>query len=355
MAPPRRSEKNRLPAGRPKRRLAEASGPTGREKGAPTKKADPLPRHLHPELATLVDAPFDDERWLFEIKWDGFRAITSVDRKGGVAMESRNGKDFLARFPALSSIGASFVSPPVVVDGEIVAFDEEGKSSFQRLQNGANAKLTYVVFDVLYAGGRDLRAEPLEARKKILAKILHRSAKDVILSTHVVGTGKALFAEARARGLEGVVAKRRDAPYVEKRTRDWLKIKAQLEQECVIVGYTEPGGSRAGFGSLILGLYDHGRLVPCGNVGTGFDAKSLSSLRKKLASLETVVSPLAGSPPPRTRARAHWVSPTLVAQVRFTEWTHDGAMRHPAFLGIRDDKRPRDCHRERTRPASEVA
>jgi bifunctional non-homologous end joining protein LigD len=317
------------------------------------KQSDPIPHVVHPELATLVDTPFDDEQWLFETKWDGFRAITMVDAEGRVTMTSRSGKDLLTRFPQLASIGASFTKRPVVVDGEIVAIDQEGRSSFQRLQNGANAHLTYIVFDALYAGGRDLRQEPLEKRKVVLDRIVNPAARDVRVSRHVVGNGTELFQVARARGLEGIVAKKRDAPYIEARTRDWVKIRAQLEQECVIAGYTEPGGARTGFGSLILGLYEHGRFVYCGNVGTGFDGKTLTLVGKKMKGLETATCPFPRAP--KTRTRAHWVKPTLVAQVRFTEWTRDGSMRHPSFLGLRDDKQARDCHRERPLPAAEVA
>ena len=314
---------------------------------------DPLPRTIHPELATLIDAPFDDDGWLFEIKWDGFRAVTTVGPRFEVTMTSRNGKDLLARFPTLASIGRSFSGAPLVVDGEIVAVDEQGRTSFQRLQNGANAKISYAVFDLLYAEGHDLRDKPLEERKALLARLVDRNAENVILSSHVRGEGTRLFEVARAEGLEGIVGKRRNAPYVEGRTRDWVKIKAQLEQECVIAGYTEPGGGRTGFGSLVLGLYDHGKLVHCGNVGTGFDQATLASLFRRMKKLETRTCPFAKRPPSRTPA--HWLAPELVAQVRFTEWTRDGSMRHPAFLGLRDDKDPRECHRERPREVSEVA
>lgn len=339
---------------------AERAVSKGVKKRAPAKKAagrtsagkDPIPRVTTPELATLIDAPFDDDDWLFEVKWDGFRAIATIDADRRVHLASRNGNDLLARFPKLESIGAAFGGLPVVVDGEIVAFDAEGRSSFQRLQNGAGAKISYAVFDVLYAEGRDLRGEPLDARKEVLERIVEGAAKDVVVSKHVVGKGKELFAAASGQGLEGIVAKRRASPYLEKRTRDWLKIKALLEQECVIVGYTEPGGGRTGFGSLLLGLYERGKLVFCGSVGTGFDAKMLASLSKKMKQLETKSAPFAK--PPKTKTPAHWVAPKLVAQVRFTEWTRDGSMRHPAFLGLRDDKRPQDVHRERARPAAEV-
>ena len=319
------------------------------------RRTERLPRVVQPELATLVDAAFDDDDWFFEIKWDGFRALTTIHEDGRVEIVSRNGKDFLARFPELASLAQSFTDAPIVVDGEIVALDAKGNSSFQLLQNrmGAKARVRYVVFDVLYAGGRDLRAEPLEKRKEVLARIVRPRARDAVYSAHVVGKGTALFADAQARGLEGIVAKRRSSPYLEKRTRDWLKIKVELEQECVVAGYTAPGGARQGFGALVLGLYEGGRFVYCGQVGTGFDASTLRMLMAKLAPLAARESPFAL--PPKTRTAVQWVRPELVAQVRFTEWTNDGAMRHPVYLGLHDDKSPRDCHRERPLPVLPVA
>jgi bifunctional non-homologous end joining protein LigD len=317
------------------------------------RRAVALPVIAQPELATLIDAPFDDDAWLFEIKWDGFRAIAAVHEDGRVEMTSRNGKDFLARFPELSTLRQSFTSAPVLVDGEIVALDAKGDSSFQLLQNrlGAeHAQVRYVVFDCLYAEGRDLRSEPLEARKEVLRRVLREDAREAAYSTHVVGKGKALFAEAQSRGLEGIVAKLRSSAYVEKRTRDWLKIKAQLEQECVIAGFTAPGGTRQGFGALVLGVYEGGQLVYCGNVGTGFDAATIQALLAKLRPLVVPASPFAAAP--KTRTAARWVRPALVAQVRFTEWTNDGSMRHPVFLGLRDDKAPEDVHRERPLPSA---
>jgi bifunctional non-homologous end joining protein LigD len=348
-----RSGEGRLSQYRAKRRFDATPEPSGSARRGGGSRPDPLPAVIHPELATLIDAAFDDDGWLFEIKWDGFRAITTVDGHGRVTMKSRSGKDLLERFPQLRSIGEAFESRPVMVDGEIVVLDGEGRSSFQGLQNAASAHLTYIVFDALYAEGRDLRDEPLEKRKEILDRLVRSAARDVRISRHVVGKGTELFESARARALEGVVGKKRDSRYVEKRTREWVKIKAQLEQECVIAGYTDPGGARSGFGSLILGLYERGRLVYCGNVGTGFNARTLASLGAEMSALETRMSPFAS--PLKTRAPAHWLKPELVAQVRFTEWTKDGAMRHPAFLGLRDDKKAKDCHRERPLPTSEVA
>ena len=314
-----------------------------------------IPQVKTPMLATLIDAPFDDEAWLFEIKWDGFRAVCTVREDGTVTLTSRNGKDFLPRFPSLEGLAASFKEAPIVVDGEVVALDAKGRSSFQRLQGVMKAtrpRLTFVVFDVMYAQGRDLRGETLETRKAILESIVVKGSRDVLYSKHVVGTGKALFAAAESAGLEGIIGKRAASTYEERRTKDWVKIKAQKTQECVIAGWTEPGGARSDFGSLILGTYEKGVLTYAGNVGTGFDHASLAGIMKKMRPLAIDRSPFAV--PPKTRTRAHWVKPMLVAQIRFTEWTSDGSMRHPAFLGLRDDKKPTECTRERAVPVKEV-
>jgi bifunctional non-homologous end joining protein LigD len=326
----------------------------GAKKSARRARAEPVPRVTQPMLATLIDAPFDDDAWLFEIKWDGFRALCTVDAEGEVALTSRNGKAFLPQFPALAGIAASFSDTPVIVDGEIVALDAEGKSSFQALQNRLGKSppaVTFIAFDVLYAEGKDLRGEPLETRKEVLERIV-KKGMDVVYSAHVVGEGKHLFEAAEARGLEGIIGKRRDSTYAERRTRDWVKIKAQHTQECVIVGWTEPGGARHDFGSLILATYEKGALRYAGNVGTGFTRESLGTLMKKMQKLALDTCPLAARP--RTRTRAHWVKPSLVAQIRFTEWTNDGSMRHPAFLGLRDDKKPEECSRERPRATEAV-
>ncbi|MDP9151664.1 MAG: non-homologous end-joining DNA ligase, partial [Myxococcota bacterium] len=312
-------------------------------------KADPMPRVFQFEKATLIDAPFDDPDWLFEIKWDGFRALLTVHEDRKVDLVSRNGKDLLGRFPQLAKLGERIASAPAVIDGEIVVLDANGKSSFQRLQNfqgAARPRATFVAFDALYAEGRDLRTQRLEQRKEVLARLVRGGSSNVLLSEHVVERGRALFESAQRQGLEGIVGKRRDSVYLGKRTRDWVKIKAQLEQECVIAGWTEPSGSRAAFGSLVLGLYEKGRFVYCGNVGTGFDAATLRAVAEKLEPFASGECPFGRGSKIKMRTRVHWVRPALVAQVRFTEWTDDGAMRHPTFLGLRDDKSPRDCHRE---------
>ncbi len=338
-----------------------ASGKKSAEKKALTRaKRDKLPVISTPMLATLVDEPFDDDEWLFEIKWDGYRAICTVHEDGKIELVSRNGLDFLAKFPQLRDLAGAWTTLPIVVDGEIVSLDAQGRSSFQRLQEslasrGSAAKnapgLAFAAFDVLYADGRDLRKRPLEERKQILEHSI-ADGDLVMYSKHVEGHGCALFAQAQQRHLEGIIGKRRDSAYVERRTRDWVKIKAQLVQECVIGGYTEPRGSRSGFGALLLGLYDGKKLYYVGHAGTGFNTKVLASLSKELKKIERKTSPFANKVEANTTP--HFVEPKMVAQIRFTEWTRDGVMRQPAFLGLRLDKTPKSCKRERAIDADEV-
>jgi len=317
-------------------------------------KADPIPRSISPMLATLADAPFDDPAWLFEVKWDGFRAIASIDAEGNVTLTSRNGLDLLKRFKELESIGAAFRSLPVVVDGEICALDEQGRSSFQALQQvdmnvrgKGRPPLTFVAFDVLYADGRDLRALPLEERKTKLEKLIVPD-RGVLYSKHIIGRGKDFFALAQREGLEGIIAKRRDSPYRMSRSRDWFKFKAKHEEEFVIGGWTEPKGSRKEFGALLLGYYEGDALVFAGQAGTGFNQKLLREIGAELRKRERKTSPFAELP--KMKPAPHFVKPELVAQIAFAEWTHDGLLRQPVFLGLRTDKSARDVRRERAQP-----
>jgi bifunctional non-homologous end joining protein LigD len=319
------------------------SKPTARHAAARRRSSvqrDPLPHPKALMLATLVDEPFDDPDWLFEIKWDGYRALCTVD-DGKLSLVSRNGLDMLARFPDLAALSTAFASVPVMVDGEIVSLDARGRSSFQRLQESQKkpAGLTYAAFDLLYADGTDLRLKPLEERKALLERLIHDDGV-VLYSKHVVEQGKALFENARKRGLEGIIGKKRSSTYQERRSRDWVKIKTGYEQEFVVGGWTDPKGSRRGFGALLLGVYQKGALRYVGSVGTGFSTKLLTELSARLRKMERKTSPFANDVD--VRPRPHWTSPELVVEVRFSEWTRDGYLRQPAYLGLRPDKSARE-------------
>ena len=319
---------------------------------AAERKIAPLPKIAQPMLATAIDEPFDDPKWLFELKWDGYRALARIERDGSVHLTSRNGNDFAGKFPELAAMAGAFSERPLIVDGEVVVLDSKGRPSFGALQerldrfgraDPGKRPVTFVAFDLLYGNGRDLRREPLEARKAALEAIL-TGAGPVMYSKHVIGDGRKLFELARERGLEGVIAKRRAATYQERRTRDWLKIKTHLRQECVVGGWTEARGSRKHFGALLLGVYEKGKFVYAGSVGTGFDERKLAATAAKMKPFARVTSPFAE--PPKTDTPAHWLKPQLVAEVSFTEWTRDGLMRHPVFVALREDKAPREITRE---------
>ena len=333
---------------------------TPAKRRAAARTLEPLPEIASPMLATAVDTAFDDPAWLFELKWDGYRAIVTIDRDGKVTIASRSGKDFTPNFPELRALAASFTERPLILDGEIVVLDAEGRASFGALQErldrfGRNAPekspVTFVAFDLLYGNGRDVREEPLERRKEILASLLTGEGP-VMLSKHVTGDGKKLFDLAEARGLEGIVGKRRTSRYVSRRSKDWVKVKALVRQEVAIGGWTEARGSRKHFGALLAGVYENGDLVYAGSIGTGFDAKKLAAIAAKLAPLERKTPPFSVSP--KTDTRAHWVTPSLVAEVTFTEWTRDGSMRHPVFVALRVDKDPREIVRERPASAAKI-
>jgi len=297
-------------------------------------------------LATLVEQPFDDKGWVFETKWDGFRLVTEK-RDHAVRLWSRNGIDVTTKYavllPALQKIDGS-----CVIDGELCALDAHGRSRFQLLQNALNKKATllYVVFDVLFMRGKDIRKKPLLERKKILRALL---PSDPVLhySEHVAEFGLREFAKAKRLHEEGVIAKRAAGLYHSgKRTREWLKFKAVHEQEVVIVGYTEPRRSRKYFGSLVLAVRDNvkKRWVYAGHVGTGFDQAELKSLYVAMQPLRTSKKPFEQEV--RYEGATTWLFPKLVGEVKFTEWTSGDEMRHPVFLGLRTDKRALDVIRE---------
>ena len=297
-------------------------------------------------LATLVDAPFDDKAWVFETKWDGFRLITEK-RGDTVRLWSRNGIDVTQKYPMLLP-ELQRIEGSCVVDGEICALDAYGRSRFQLLQNALNkkARLLYVVFDALFVDGKDIRGKPLLERKKILKALLPRNPL-LRYSEHVAEFGKKEFAKAQRAQEEGVIAKRAAGIYYSgKRTREWLKFKAVHEQEAVIVGYTAPRRSRKYFGSLVLAVRDQAKKawVYVGNVGTGFDQAALKSLYETMQPLRTDKKPFAQKV--KQESAITWLIPKLVGEVKFSEWTTDGEMRHPAFLGLRTDKKAPDVIRE---------
>jgi bifunctional non-homologous end joining protein LigD len=318
---------------------------------APKTKGSALPDFVEPELATLTDeAPAGDE-WLHEMKFDGYRILCRVD-DGRVRLLSRRENDWTDRLPDLVRAASALPVRRALLDGEIAVALPGGHTSFQALQNlmsgvRGGGRLTYFVFDLLHLDGEDLGALPLEERKRRLAEILAAGGTDpIVYSDHVVGSGPAFYAEACRKGLEGILSKRRDAAYRPGRGRDWLKVKCRHEQEVVIGGYTPPQGSRVGLGALLVGVHDEeGRLQYAGKVGTGFSDATLEELTRRLKGLEQQGRPFASSPPGADRA--HWVRPALVAQVTFGEWTSDGRMRHPSFLGLREDKAAREVVREK--------
>jgi bifunctional non-homologous end joining protein LigD len=303
-------------------------------------------------LATLTDKPFDDPEWVFETKWDGFRAI-AVARPGHAALYSRRGHDISQKYPSICQALAA-IKQAAVLDGELVALDQHGRSRFQLLQNaGRNSvRLLYCVFDLVYLDGKDLRGKTLLERKAELKRILPKSPL-LLYSDHVVGEGIKAFKRAARAGEEGVIAKLANGRYHSgTRTRDWLKVKASQEQEVVIVGFTAPKGERRFFGSLLLAVRDGNTWRYAGRAGTGFTHASLRELYDKLTPLVTKTKPVAEKVP--SEATTTWVKPKLVAEVKFTEWTEGGEMRHPVFLGLRTDKKATEVTRELPKPLREA-
>ena len=307
-------------------------------------------------LATLSERPPADKGWLFEIKFDGVRVLAA--RQGEqVELYGRSGQLITGRYPDLVRSLLALPAEHFVIDGEIVALDENGRPSFQRLQprmaltdpreiESAAARIPVegVFFDCLALDGYDLRRLPLTQRKECL-RLFVPPLGSVHYVDHVLEHGQAFLEAAAEQRLEGIVAKKASSPYTGSRSRDWIKIKCQRRQEFVIGGYTDPQGSRGFFGALHVGLYDGTRLVYISKVGTGFDQAGLKSLWEKLQPLTRVTPPFDTGAIPRGKSY-HWVEPKLVCDVRFTEWTRDGGIRHPIFLGLRSDKRPEDCRRE---------
>jgi bifunctional non-homologous end joining protein LigD len=304
-----------------------------------------LPEMMKPQLATLVkEAPHGDA-WLHEIKYDGYRILCRID-DGEVQLVSRNGLDWTSRFPSLADAARDLPVKNGWFDGEVVVQKPDGSTSFQALQNvlneGSEADLAYFLFDVPFCNGRDLRDTPLVERKKLLEKLVPRKGP-IRYSDHIEGRGEEVIEHACEHELEGIISKLRDSKYRSTRTRDWVKVKCARRQEFVIGGYTDPSGSRVGFGALLLGVQESGRLVYRGKVGTGFNSESLRNLKLKLEKIKRDKSAFAN--PPRERG-IHWVEPRLVAEVAFTELTEDGSIRHGSFQGLREDKSAKEVVEE---------
>jgi bifunctional non-homologous end joining protein LigD len=320
-------------------------------------------------LATLVDEAFNNEEWLFEIKWDGYRAIAFVEADK-LRLVSRNQNDLTKAYPELHELPQHINARTAILDGEIVALDEEGRPSFSLMQQrtgvgegGRRIRRTrddipvvYYAFDLLYLDGYNLMSIDLEERKDLLTSIL-ATGDCLRFSDHYVGRGIDLLQAAAARNLEGIVAKRRRSCYEQKRSGEWLKIKITRRQECVIGGYTDPRGARENFGSLVLGLYDDQRhLIHVGHAGSGFTGQSHAEMWKRLEKLKVTRSPFYGKV--ESTRPVHFVKPELVAEIKFGEWTHEGEsrtvkMRAPVFQGLRFDKKPEECRFEVPVPTEE--
>ena len=305
----------------------------------------PAPDHAGAMKAVLTDARFSDPAWIFERKLDGIRCIAIRSGKQ-LRLLSRNDLSLAGRYPEVAGALAAAPRERFAVDGEVVAF-AGAQTSFARLAERGHRRVAvhFYVFDVLWLDGHDVRDLPLRTRKRLLRAAL-RYEDPVRLTPYRNGDGEALFAEACRRGWEGLIAKRADSPYRETRSRDWLKLKCEQGQELVIGGYTAPKGSRTDFGALLLGYYDDGKLRYAGKVGTGFDQVTLRDIAGRLAPLRRETPPFDDAGEIREK-RVTWVEPELVAQVGFTEWTRHGRLRHPRFLGLRDDKPAREVVRER--------
>lgn len=308
--------------------------------------------HYKPQLARLVKQAPDGPDWLHEMKYDGYRIGCRI-RRGAISLISRNGKDWTAAFPEVVEAARELGVRDALIDGEIAIVLRDGRTSFQELQNafsgGPRRGLVYFVFDLLHAGGETIAARPLEARKEALLRLVGRptARARIHYSEHVVGAGPRMFEESCRLGLEGIISKRRDAPYKPGRADTWLKTKCVRRQEFVIGGFTDPEGSRQGIGALLVGVNDaKGRLGFAGKVGTGFTAATARSLRQQLERIEQTTTPFDPKPEGWLGRNAHWVAPKLVGEVAFSEWTTDGRIRHPSFQGLRQDKRPSAVVRE---------
>ena len=304
-------------------------------------KRDPFPETVKPMLATLSDKPFNSKDWIFEIKWDGYRVITR--KKGNeIHLSSRNQLSFDNKFSSIRS-ALKAVKGSAVLDGEVIAVDEKGNPSFQKLQNFQKTgigTIAYYVFDLLWYDGYSLKELPVIERKDLLKGIIPEM-DNVFFCEHIEEKGKELFRQAKKMGLEGIIAKEKSGKYYENsRSTGWLKIKTVEAMEAVICGYTAPRGSRKFFGALILGVYDKNELVYIGHTGTGFNYSNQEDTYKLLQKYVTGSSPFTD--PPKPNAPVTWLKPKLVCEVKYSEMTEDRILRHPVFMRMRNDKKPQE-------------
>src|SRR3984893_10622882 len=328
--------------------------------GAVRAPMPPMPKGVPVTLAQLQERPFSDPNWVFEIKWDGVRAIAQIE-KGRTTLWARSGRDITKEYPEFQDLASHFRAANAIVDGEIAALDQDGRSDFQKLQNRLGVQnpsqnlmhsvpVNYYFFDLPYADGLDLRNAPLVKRKELLESVLIANEK-IHYSEHIPEQGKALFDAASEKGLEGIIGKQKDSPYLGTRTSSWVKIKIVKELDAVIAGYTAPRGSRKYFGALVLGLYDQRELKFIGSVGTGFDEKNQKSVFDRLQ--EFLDSHCPFREVPKLREEVQWVKPDLVSRVKYGNWTEDSHLRVPVFLSLRKDRAPEECTFEEARPPRE--
>lgn len=340
----------------PERKARKSARTPGAAVEVADRKPSRMPARVEAQLATLVDTAPDGDEWLSEMKFDGYRGLCRIAR-GKAAIFTREGLDWTARWPVLAHALARLPVDDAWIDGEVVALDQDGNISFEALQHYADGeqqqaggmRLALYAFDLPYLNGHDLRALPLIQRKRLLRELIPGADEEGLLlySEHIVGRARDVFNHACRHGMEGIVAKRLDAPYSGRRDRNWLKIKCERRQEFVIGGYTDPAGRRSGFGAILVGVHDEkGELRYAGRVGTGFDERLLGSLLKKFKALEQDGPAFANPPGGQQRRGVHWIAPELVAEVRFAQWTSAGILRHGAFIALREDKKPRDIVRE---------
>ncbi|WP_092048368.1 DNA ligase D [Planctomicrobium piriforme] len=326
----------------------------GRLKGIKGARKAPFPAELKPQLATLVSAAPDGDAWLHEMKFDGYRLLAHL-QDGQVRLMTRNGNDWTKKFAPLAKAVGLLPVESAVLDGEVVLLREDGKPDFQRLQNALKASdsadFVYYLFDVPYCNGHDLRAARLIDRKQVLESLLKQvdPGNDGMLrySDHIQGAGADVLRQSCRHELEGIVSKQLDSHYQSGRTKSWVKSKCLKRQEFVIGGYTRPSGARSGFGALLLGYHDNGELQYCGKVGTGFTDETLKQMLPALEKRSRKTCPFVKVPTAIKRQLASWTEPQLVAEVEFSEWTDDNALRHPSFKGLRDDKPAKQITRER--------